>query len=79
MTHKICDIGVATQIGAYSDAVETAPNLKWLFTSGTPGLETTGAHSIRLAMSHSLTPASQARRYICRPREQSHLESRILP
>lgn len=38
MNHKIHDIGVASQIGRYSDAVETAPNLRWLFTSGTPGL-----------------------------------------
>jgi len=38
MKHKIHDIGVANQIGRYSDAIETAPNLRWLFTSGTPGL-----------------------------------------
>jgi len=38
MKHKIHNIGVASQIGLYSDAVETAPNLRWLFTSGTPGL-----------------------------------------
>jgi len=38
MTHTRQDIGVARQIGSYSDAVETAPNLRWLFTSGTPGL-----------------------------------------
>jgi 2-iminobutanoate/2-iminopropanoate deaminase len=42
MPHKIQNIGVAAQIGAYSDAVETAPNLSWLFTSGTPGLEANG-------------------------------------
>lgn len=42
MTHKTFDLGVASQIGAYSDAVETGPNLRWLFTSGTPGLETDG-------------------------------------
>ena len=42
MTHKIHDIGVASQIGAYSDAVEAAPHLRWLMTSGTPGLSTTG-------------------------------------
>jgi 2-iminobutanoate/2-iminopropanoate deaminase len=42
MPHKIYDIGVASQIGKYSDAVETAPNLRWLHTSGTPGLETDG-------------------------------------
>lgn len=38
MKHKMHDIGVANQIGKYSDAVETAPNLRWLHTSGTPGL-----------------------------------------
>jgi 2-iminobutanoate/2-iminopropanoate deaminase len=42
MTHKIHDIGVASQIGAYSDAIEAAPNLRWLMTSGTPGLATSG-------------------------------------
>jgi 2-iminobutanoate/2-iminopropanoate deaminase len=42
MPHKIYDIGVASQIGKYSDAVETVPNLRWLHTSGTPGLETDG-------------------------------------
>ena len=38
MTHKIHDIGVAKQIGAYSDAYEVAPNARWLFSSGTAGL-----------------------------------------
>jgi enamine deaminase RidA (YjgF/YER057c/UK114 family) len=38
MTHKIHDIGVASRIGKYSDAIESAPNLRWLHTSGTPGL-----------------------------------------
>jgi 2-iminobutanoate/2-iminopropanoate deaminase len=38
MTHTIHDIGVASQIGSYSDAVEAKPNLRWLMTSGTPGL-----------------------------------------
>jgi enamine deaminase RidA (YjgF/YER057c/UK114 family) len=38
MNHRIHDIGVAKQIGAYSDAIEVAPNLRWLVTSGTPGL-----------------------------------------
>jgi 2-iminobutanoate/2-iminopropanoate deaminase len=42
MPHTIQDIGVASQIGAYSDAVEVKPNLRWLLTSGTPGLSTTG-------------------------------------
>jgi 2-iminobutanoate/2-iminopropanoate deaminase len=38
MNHKIHDIGVASQVGKYSDAIEAAPNLRWLHTSGTPGL-----------------------------------------
>ncbi len=38
MTHQIHDIGIAKQIGAYSDAIEVASGLRWLFTSGTPGL-----------------------------------------
>jgi enamine deaminase RidA (YjgF/YER057c/UK114 family) len=37
MSHIIHDIGVADQIGSYSDAIETSPNLRWLMTSGTPG------------------------------------------
>jgi enamine deaminase RidA (YjgF/YER057c/UK114 family) len=32
MPHAIHDIGVASQIGAYSDAVEARPNLRWLLT-----------------------------------------------
>jgi 2-iminobutanoate/2-iminopropanoate deaminase len=42
MSHKNFELGVAAQIGTYSDAVETEPNLRWLFTSGTPGLEIDG-------------------------------------
>jgi len=42
MSHKFQDIGVASQIAAYSDAVEVKPNLRWLLTSGTPGLSKAG-------------------------------------
>ena len=42
MKHTIHDIGVARQIGAYSDAIEVGPNLRWLLTSGTPGHATDG-------------------------------------
>lgn len=42
MNHKIHDVGVATQIGAYSDAIEVAPGARWLMTSGTPGLARDG-------------------------------------
>ena len=42
MPHTIHDIGVANRIGAYSDCIEAAPNLRWLITSGTPGLPKAG-------------------------------------
>ena len=42
MTNKIYDVGVAKQIGSYSDAMEVSPNSRWLFTSGTPGLALNG-------------------------------------
>jgi enamine deaminase RidA (YjgF/YER057c/UK114 family) len=42
MNHKIHDVGVAKQIGTYSDAIEVAPNTRWLFTAGTPGLAADG-------------------------------------
>lgn len=38
----IHDIGVARQIGAYSDAIEVPPGARWLVTSGTPGLQLDG-------------------------------------
>ena len=38
MTNITHDIGVAKQIGFYSDAIETRGNVRWLHTSGTPGL-----------------------------------------
>jgi hypothetical protein len=38
MSHKIHDVGAAKQIGKYSDAIETAAGLRWLHTSGTPGV-----------------------------------------
>lgn len=44
MTTKniIHDIGIAAQIGKYSDAVELAGSGRLLFLSGTPGLTTDG-------------------------------------
>jgi 2-iminobutanoate/2-iminopropanoate deaminase len=36
--HKVFNIGVAGQIGSYSDAIGVEPHQRWLFTSGTPGL-----------------------------------------
>jgi enamine deaminase RidA (YjgF/YER057c/UK114 family) len=43
MAHRIHDVGVARQIGTYSDAIEAAPGLRWLFTAGTPGLALDGS------------------------------------
>jgi enamine deaminase RidA (YjgF/YER057c/UK114 family) len=43
MNHTVHDVGVAKQIGTYSDAIETAPNLRWLHTAGTPGLAIDGS------------------------------------
>ena len=42
MSHKIHNVGAAKHIGRYSDAVETAPGLRWLHTSGTPGVAEDG-------------------------------------
>ncbi len=43
MSNTSIDIGVASQIGSYSDAVVAPANARWLFTSGTPGLALDGA------------------------------------
>ncbi|MGF6505794.1 RidA family protein [Paraburkholderia sp. 32] len=45
MSHTLHKIGVASQIGAYSDAVEVQPNQRWLYTAGTPGLTLDGTIS----------------------------------
>jgi len=42
MINHIYDIGVASQIGTYSDAVLAPANARWLFTAGTPGLAQDG-------------------------------------
>ena len=42
MPNRKIDVGVASQIGSYSDAIEAPKNVRWLFTSGTPGLSKTG-------------------------------------
>ncbi len=66
MAHKIHNIGIAAQIGAYSDAVETGPNLRWLLTSGTPGLQMNGdlpsdiAGQAELAWKHILRMLTRA-------------------
>jgi enamine deaminase RidA (YjgF/YER057c/UK114 family) len=66
MKHTIHDIGVARQIGAYSDAIEVGPNLRWLLTSGTPGLATDGdlpkdiSGQTELAWKHVISMLEQA-------------------
>ena len=42
MPNIVRNIGVASQIGSYSDAVEVPAGARWLFTSGTPGLALDG-------------------------------------
>lgn len=37
------DVGVARHIGTYSDAIATPAGLRWLHTSGTPGLRDDGS------------------------------------
>ena len=36
------DIGVSEHLGFYSDAIEVAPNVRWLVTAGTPGFAPDG-------------------------------------
>ncbi len=66
MFHTIRDIGIANQIGSYSDALEVKPHLRWLVTSGTPGLSTTGnlpedmAGQARLAWEHIIQMLERA-------------------
>ena len=43
MPNTVHNIGVASQIGSYSDAIEVPSGARWLFTSGTPGLALDGS------------------------------------
>jgi 2-iminobutanoate/2-iminopropanoate deaminase len=64
--NKVYDIGVARQIGSYSDAVEVPPHARWLFTAGTPGLALDGAlpdditAQAELAWTHIVTMLERA-------------------
>jgi len=66
MTHKIHDVGAAKHIGRYSDAIETASGLRWLHTSGTPGVADDGTipagieAQTRLAWKHVLAMLAKA-------------------
>jgi 2-iminobutanoate/2-iminopropanoate deaminase len=63
---KIRDVGVARHIGKYSDAIESVSGLRWLYSSGTPGLMETGeipgdfATQARLAWHNVLRMLAQA-------------------
>lgn len=60
------NIGVASQIGKYSDAIEVPPNTRWLYTSGTPGLALDGqlpadiTGQAEIAWSHVIALLSRA-------------------
>ena len=59
-THAQHRIGISDQIGPYSDAIQTDAGLRWLHTSGTPGLTKSGelpegvGAQARVAWSHVL-------------------------
>lgn len=36
------NVGIAAKLGKYSDAVQVNPGARWLYTSGTPGLNDDG-------------------------------------
>jgi len=66
MSTRIHDIGIARQIGTYSDAVEAPANARWLITAGTPGLDAEGkvppdfGAQAQLAWSHIVTMLERA-------------------
>ena len=66
MANRIHDIGIARQIGTYSDAVEAPANARWLITAGTPGLDAEGkvpsdfGAQAELAWSHIVTMLKRA-------------------
>jgi 2-iminobutanoate/2-iminopropanoate deaminase len=66
MANKLHDVGVARQIGSYSDAVEVPPNARWLYTAGTPGLALDGtlpkdiAGQAELAWTHIVAMLTRA-------------------
>jgi 2-iminobutanoate/2-iminopropanoate deaminase len=66
MTNTMHNVGVATQIGKYSDAVEAPANARWLITSGTPGLGLDGTlppditGQAELAWTHIVTMLQRA-------------------
>ena len=41
--NKAINVGVAAKLGKYSDAIHTEAGARWLYTSGTPGLNEDGS------------------------------------
>lgn len=41
--NKAINVGVAAKLGKYSDAIEVGAGARWLYTSGTPGLNEDGS------------------------------------
>jgi 2-iminobutanoate/2-iminopropanoate deaminase len=66
VTNIALNIGVASQIGKYSDAIEVPSNARWLYTSGTPGLALDGklpsdiTGQAEIAWSHIVNMLKQA-------------------
>lgn len=66
MANQAHNIGVASQIGKYSDAVEASADSRWLFTAGTPGLSLAGelppniTGQAEIAWQHILTMLDRA-------------------
>jgi enamine deaminase RidA (YjgF/YER057c/UK114 family) len=66
MNHHIHNVGAARQIGRYSDAIEVKPGLRWLLSSGTPGVTETGTFpqgieaQSRLAWQHIMAMLEKA-------------------
>jgi 2-iminobutanoate/2-iminopropanoate deaminase len=64
--NQLHDIGIASQIGKYGDAVEVPANARWLMTSGTPGLAINGTlpdgvvAQTELAWTHIVTMLGKA-------------------
>ncbi len=60
------DIGIAAQIGSYSDGVEVPHGARWLYTAGTPGLAADGtlpadiAGQAEIAWTHIVTLLERA-------------------
>ncbi len=66
MNNKNIDVGIASKLGKYSDAVLVEGERRWLYTSGTPGLAADGSlppdfeSQARLAWKHIIATLDAA-------------------